>query len=102
MQSWTYMLHAQIFHSLHAQQTHTRLGFSFEDWRLSARTRSNEKQAGRVPIGARNSLSKTLATPSFPPAPSPKRAGRPMPTPLAPRHSALTTSVPLLMPPSTH
>ena len=37
----------------------------------------------------------------MPPAARPQRGARPIPTPFAPRHKALTTSVPLLMPPST-
>ena len=46
-------------------------------------------------------LSNVRSTPAWPPAPKPHSAARPIPTPLAPKQSALTTSVPRLMPPST-
>jgi hypothetical protein len=56
----------------------------------------------RVPRSqhAEHSLSIAWTTPSVPYVRAYKN-GRPIPTPLAPRHTAFTTSVPRLMPPET-
>ena len=87
-------LHAQLLHLLNTQEPHTSLRLRLKNCLHVSNRMSNFCEELDL-------LSSTLPTPSLPPAPSPNNAARPTPTPRAPRHNALTTSVPRLIPPST-
>lgn len=94
---WTHMSCVEFANRAYTQQPHCRLSLFCKNYQAMSAHRNVEHEGGWS-----CSLSKARDTPASPPTAKPYSAARPIPTPLAPRASALTTSVPRRIPPSTN